>query len=74
VPVLVLTRKTDESITIGSNVTVSILEIRGNQVRLGIKAPKDISVNRSEVYENIMKENIRASKAPLDLGWLSENI
>ena len=71
---LVLTRKTDESITIGSNITISILEVRGNQVKLGIKAPKEISVNRSEVYENIMKENIRASKAPQDLGWLSENI
>ena len=53
---LVLTRKTDESITIGSNITISILEVRGNQVKLSIKAPKEISVNRSEVYENIMKE------------------
>lgn len=71
---LVLTRKTDESITIGSSITVSILEIRGNQVKLGIKAPKDISVNRSEVYENIMRENIRASKAPPDLECLFENL
>ena len=65
---LVLTRKVNESITIGSNITVSILEIRGNQVRVGIEAPKDIPVNRTEIYENIIQENIKASKAPLDLG------
>ena len=71
---LVLTRKLDESITIGNNITVSILELRGNQVKLGIKAPKDVSVNRSEVYENIMKENIRASKTPTDLESLPINL
>lgn len=71
---LVLTRKIDESIIIGNDITVSILEVKGNQVKLGIKAPKDISVNRSEVYENIMKENIRASKTPTDLESLPINL
>ena len=63
---LILTRKVEESITIGDRITVSVLEVRGNQVKLGITAPKDIPVNRTEIYENILKENIRASKAPRD--------
>jgi len=65
--VLVLTRKTDESITIGNDITVTVLEIRGNQVRIGIKAPKHTPVNRTEVYESIIQENIKASQAPQDL-------
>ena len=64
---LVLTRKIDESITIGHSITVSILEVKGNQIKLGIKAPKDIPINRTEVYEKIMSENIKASQAPTDL-------
>ena len=64
---LVLTRKIDESITIGHSITVSILEVKGNQVKLGVKAPKDIPINRTEVYEKIMSENIKASQAPTDL-------
>lgn len=64
---LVLTRKADESITIGNDITVSVLEIKGNQVRLGIKAPKHTPVNRTEIYESIIQENIKASQAPHDL-------
>jgi carbon storage regulator len=65
--VLVLTRKIDESITIGHSITISVLEVKGNQVKLGVKAPKDIPINRTEVYEKIMSENIKASEAPVDL-------
>jgi carbon storage regulator len=65
--VLVLTRKIDESITVGHSITISVLEVKGNQVKLGVKAPKDIPVNRTEVYEKIMRENIKASQAPTDL-------
>ena len=65
---LVLTRKVNESITIGSNISVKILEIRGHQVRLGIEAPRSTPVNRTEIYESIVQENIRASNAPKDLG------
>jgi carbon storage regulator len=65
--VLVLTRKVDESITIGHFITISILEVKGNQVKLGIKAPKDVHVNRSEIYEKIMSENIKASQTQIDL-------
>ena len=63
---LVLTRKVEERITIGNNITISILEVKGNQVRLGIEAPKDIPVNRTEIYESILSENIKASKSPQD--------
>jgi carbon storage regulator len=58
--VLILTRKVEESITIGNHVTVSVLEVKGNQVKLGIEAPRDIPVNRTEIFESIIRENIRA--------------
>lgn len=64
---LVLTRKVDQSITIGSDIRVTVLEIRGNQVRLGIEAPKETSVHRTEIYEMIVEENIKASHSPESL-------
>ncbi len=54
---LALTRKKGESIMIGNNIKVSILEVRGDQVKLGIAAPKEIPVYRDEVYIQIQKEN-----------------
>lgn len=71
---LVLTRKLDESITIGTQIQVTVLEIRGGQVKLGIKASKEIPVNRTEVYERIVKENIIASAAPKDLDGFPDTI
>ena len=71
---LVLTRKVKESITIGDNITVSVLEIRGNQGRLGIEAPKSTPVNRTEVYDSITRENIKASRAPRDLGQFPKTL
>ncbi len=71
---LILTRKVEESITIGNHVTVSVLEVKGNQVKLGIEAPRDIPVNRTEIFESIIRENIRASKAPLDLERFPETL
>ena len=53
---LVLSRKKDESIIIGDHITITVVEIRGDKVRLGIEAPKDISVHRREVYEAIMSQ------------------
>ena len=50
---LVLSRKIDESIIIDKNITIQLLEVRGGQIRLGISAPKDISVHRKEVFERI---------------------
>jgi len=53
---LVLSRQKDESIIIGDDVEVTIVDVRGNKVRLGITAPKNISVHRREVYEAIQRE------------------
>lgn len=64
---LILTRKVEESITIGNNITVSVLEVRGSQVKLGISAPKNVPVNRTEIFNSIMNENIRAAEVPMDL-------
>lgn len=59
---LVLSRQRDESIIIGDNVTVTVVDIRGDKVRLGIQAPQEIPVHRREVYEAIQRENLRASQ------------
>ena len=59
---LVLTRKIHQSIIIGDAVEVVVLEVRGEQVRLGIRAPKDVSVHRKEIYEQILDENREASE------------
>ncbi len=54
---LVLSRQRDESIVIGDNVVVTIVDIRGDKVRLGIEAPGEIPVHRQEVYQAIQREN-----------------
>ncbi len=59
---LVLSRHRDESIMIGDDVVVTIVDIRGDKVRLGIAAPQEIPVHRQEVYEAIKRENQRAGK------------
>ncbi len=59
---LVLSRQRDESIMIGDNIVVTIVDIRGDKVRLGINAPAEIPVHRQEVYEAIQRENLRASR------------
>jgi carbon storage regulator len=53
---LILTRKANETLTIGDEVTVTILGVKGNQVRIGVNAPKEISVHREEVYNRIKAE------------------
>lgn len=53
---LVLSRKKDEKIIIGDTITLMVIEIRGDKVRLGIEAPKEVSVHRQEVYEAIRRE------------------
>ncbi len=60
---LVLTRKVHQSIIIGDEVEVVVLEVRGEQVRLGINAPRNIAVHRQEIYEQIQQENIKAAEA-----------
>ena len=59
---LVLSRQRDESIMIGDNIVVTIVDIRGDKVRLGINAPTEIPVHRQEIYEAIQRENLRASR------------
>lgn len=53
---LVLSRKKDEKIVIGDNITIMVIEIRGDKVRLGIDAPREVTVHRQEVYEAIQRE------------------
>lgn len=59
---LILTRKLGESITIGDEIRVSVLGIRGRQVRLGIEAPAKVVVHREEIYVKIQEESAKASK------------
>ena len=54
---LILTRRISESVVIGDNVKITVLGVKGNQVRLGIDAPKDVSVHREEIYLRIQSEN-----------------
>lgn len=64
---LILTRKSGEGIRIGDQITLKIIEIRGNQVRLGVEAPKDMSVHREEIYALIQEQNKAAAQSsPLD--------
>ena len=63
---LVLTRKPDQSIMVGNDIEITVLEVRGEQVRLGIRAPRHIAVHRKEVFEQIRQENQNASTVPAD--------
>ncbi len=53
---LILTRRVGEKLIIGENVTVTVLGVKGNQIRIGIDAPRDVAVNREEIYQRILKE------------------
>jgi carbon storage regulator len=63
---LVLSRQRDESIVIGDNIVVTIVDVRGDKVRLGIEAPREISVHRREVYDAIQRENQQAAQIQLE--------
>ncbi len=53
---LILTRRAGESVMVGSDITITVLGVKGTQVRIGINAPKDIAVHREEIYERIQSE------------------
>lgn len=62
---LVLSRKRDESIIIGDDVVITVVDIKGEQVKIGVTAPKTVSIHRKEVYEAIQEENKAASQTPM---------
>ena len=74
---LVLTRKLDESIIVDNNIEIKILKIQGGQVHVGVKAPREISVYRSEIYEMVKNQNKNAVQVDVDgdkLRKLEENL
>jgi carbon storage regulator len=70
---LVLSRQRDETIIIGDDIEITVVDIRGDKVRLGVTAPKEISVHRKEVYDAIRRENREAAQVkPEDLSGLGK--
>ncbi|WP_080843990.1 carbon storage regulator CsrA [Cytobacillus gottheilii] len=70
---LVLTRKQNESIIINDTIELTILAIDGDQIKLGIKAPREVDIHRKEIYLQIQKENSEASDLPSNLIELLKN-
>lgn len=64
---LVLTRKTEEAIKIGNDIEIKVIAVSGDQVKLGIEAPKHVEIHRKEIYLSIQEENKAASHSSLDL-------
>ena len=63
---LILTRRAGETVMIESDITITVLGVKGNQVRIGINAPKDIAVHREEIYERIQKEKAAEGNSDSD--------
>jgi carbon storage regulator len=60
---LILTRRVGETLMVGDDVTVTVLGVKGNQVRIGVNAPKDVSVHREEIYQRIQKEKSESGQS-----------
>ena len=69
---LVLARRLNESIMIGDDIEIVIIDIKGDQVKLGIKAPKKVTVHRKEIYQEIRQENIAAINSDFDPSTLRD--
>jgi carbon storage regulator len=63
---LVLSRQRDETIVIGDDIEITVVDVRGDKVRLGITAPRAVQVHRKEVYDSIKRENAEASRVQVD--------
>ena len=70
---LVLSRKKDESIMVGDNIKLTIIEIRGDKVRLGIEAPRDVTVHREEIYKIVKKEKAEQDEIDAERKRSKEN-
>lgn len=64
---LILTRKLGESITIGDDIKITFLDVKGKQLRIGIEAPKHISVHRDEIYQAIQEQNLQAAASDIQI-------
>ena len=63
---LILTRRIGETLMVGDEVTVTVLGVKGNQVRIGVNAPKEVAVHREEIYQRIQKERDSGTPEPTD--------
>ncbi len=61
---LILTRRVGETVMIGNDVTVTVLGVKGNQVRVGVNAPRDVAVHREEIFERIKREHEEGASSP----------
>lgn len=62
---LILTRRVGETLMVGDDVTITVLGVKGNQVRIGVNAPKEVSVHREEIYQRIQREKVAQLEAAL---------
>ena len=71
---LILTRRPGESVKIGDDITVTVLAVRGNQLRLGFTAPQNVTVHREEVYERIQSERLANASQGIGAGFFAAGI
>lgn len=70
---LVLTRKTGESIQIGNDIELTVISVKGDQIKIGINAPKNVEIHRKEIFLEIQQENENASKGSVDVMSILKN-